>query len=631
MRVRASLMAAVSATFLVGPLAATAQAGFVSTTSTKLLVAADVDDDGLFDVATMAPNGSSDPVKLFASTTDLDSPALSHDGTKVAYVDDVSDTGVYHLKVRASDGSGSATELTTGDDSSPSWSFDDGTIAFARSSDSFGGTDVYTIPATGGTATLRATGADQPAFTVSGRQLVVDHYTSAGDFGYLELVTLSTGARAKIAGTEGGFDPAVSPDGQMVTFSKFTAECTIGLYRIPIAGGTPTVVHSVPDQGIAGATYSIDGTQLFWDQSPTCTAGASNIWISNADGSSAQTLRSTAVDEYSPTVSGGTAPTADTTAPAAPVIDATGMFTATTAVISWTESSTDVTEYVVIVKAHNAAAPTSPSDGTVGYDGAGHTAVVTGLTSGTTYDLYVFAIDSSGNPSTSPSAVHAITPYPTPVVTPIGTVSSVSATAVFPLTWTGTAPSYQVKVGEKVRTPSGWSSSPIYRTITESTTAKTRNFWGTQGHSYSFQVRGLDGLGNISAVPGATWADVPFNDTSSRLGWSSGWTYVKSAISRWFGDYKYALTAGRVMSLTADTERFQIVGDKCASCGKFQVFIDGVLKTTVDTYAASTQTRRILWTSGVYGSISTHVLRVVTLTTDGRPRIDIDAVGILRR
>lgn len=58
--------------------------------------------------------------------------------------------------------------------------------------------------------------------------------------------------------------------------------------------------------------------------------------------------------------------------------------------------------------------------------------------------------------------------------------------------------------------------------------------------------------------------------------------------------------------------------------GKFQVYVDGALRTTVDLYAPTSQPRMIVWQTAFldYG----HQIRIVNLATAGRPRIDLDAV-----
>jgi hypothetical protein len=69
-----------------------------------------------------------------------------------------------------------------------------------------------------------------------------------------------------------------------------------------------------------------------------------------------------------------------------------------------------------------------------------------------------------------------------------------------------------------------------------------------------------------------------------------------------------------------------LVMEKAPGRGKAQVFVDGVLKATVDTVAAAPKHQVVVW----QGTLSTghHVVKVVNLATPGRSRIDLDAVVV---
>jgi hypothetical protein len=59
--------------------------------------------------------------------------------------------------------------------------------------------------------------------------------------------------------------------------------------------------------------------------------------------------------------------------------------------------------------------------------------------------------------------------------------------------------------------------------------------------------------------------------------------------------------------------------------GAFELWIDGRLRAVVDTYAATTQHRTMVWTGQLRGT-DAHTVELVNLATPGRPRIDLDAV-----
>jgi hypothetical protein len=75
-----------------------------------------------------------------------------------------------------------------------------------------------------------------------------------------------------------------------------------------------------------------------------------------------------------------------------------------------------------------------------------------------------------------------------------------------------------------------------------------------------------------------------------------------------------------------DVRRVALVMDTAPQRGRARVKVDGKLKTTINTAAAVTAHRIVVW-AGTLG-VGKHEIRVVNLATPGRPRIDFDAVVI---
>jgi hypothetical protein len=57
--------------------------------------------------------------------------------------------------------------------------------------------------------------------------------------------------------------------------------------------------------------------------------------------------------------------------------------------------------------------------------------------------------------------------------------------------------------------------------------------------------------------------------------------------------------------------------------------VDGVLVRTIDTYRRSSAARQVMFTRS-WGVSSRHTIRLVVLGTSGRPRVDFDALLIVR-
>lgn len=632
MRVRATTLAIAVAATLLAPLTTAAEA--VTTTSTVIAFSADPNGDGFSEIYTRPADGSGTPTLLIAvPSRDVWTPTLSPDGTKIAYLQKTI-AEESRLYVRNVNGTGSPVLLSDTDViSAPNWSADGTKVAFTWIDwDVFEGGS-YWVPATGGTPTLIPKTdediAGEPSFSPSGRQVAVVGFTDEGDVAGIDMVTLSTGTRARIKGTEGGEDPQWSPDGRYILFQKGTA-CGYSLYRVPAGGGTPTPFRVVANRFLGAAEYSRDGSQVFWTQTTFgCTSfRAGELYVANADGSNPQPVASTPdVYEFHSSVAGGT-PLVDTTAPAAPVINAVGTVGATTATISWTAEE-DATEFVVLRKDSGEAAPTSITDGALVYHGAARSATATGLVTGTTYDFYVYAIDSSGNEGPV-SAVHSAKPTPVPVLAAIPRVGVADPTALVSASWSSAATTFDVAVGERRKNSAGvWSSAATYTVKATGTAEKSYSFTGAQARTYFVKVRAHDGLGNVTAYTAPKSAHVPLNENWSGFAYSAGWTGVASA-TRYLGTYKYSLGADKSVSAKLDTSSFTVIGDKCSSCGAFKVYVDGVHKATIDTYSSTTKTRQVLYAGGNFGTIKGRTIKIVSVGTAGRSRVDLDGIALTR-
>ena len=68
---------------------------------------------------------------------------------------------------------------------------------------------------------------------------------------------------------------------------------------------------------------------------------------------------------------------------------------------------------------------------------------------------------------------------------------------------------------------------------------------------------------------------------------------------------------------------------KASSRGSFKVYIDGALKATINTHTTATSYRQVVY-QFTWSSPGTHTIKIVVLGTAGHPRIDFDAVLLLK-
>jgi hypothetical protein len=216
----------------------------------------------------------------------------------------------------------------------------------------------------------------------------------------------------------------------------------------------------------------------------------------------------------------------------------------------------------------------------------------------------------------------------------VSTPTSASAVSLpFAVRWVAANPaSARYSVRYQFRNGTSWALTTPVTWLSK--TASTSGSFGAGGApvtvrpgiTYYLGAITHDGYGNTSAWSPAATAAVPLDQTAAT--YSTGWTAI-AATGRWLGSVHSSTVNGSKATLVAPARQFQIIGDKCAACGSFKVYIDGVYKGTVSSYATTTQVRRVLWTSPALGPITRRTLVVVPALTTSR-RVNIDGFVPLR-
>ncbi|MCW6009329.1 S9 family peptidase [Micromonospora sp. CPCC 205371] len=249
-------------------------------------------------------------------------PALSPDGTRVAYVlrttDREADTDHRAIWLVPTQG-GAPAALTDGPaDTAPAWSPDGTRLAFLRGSAQDKPAQVWILPATGGDAVRRTDlplGAGRPMWSPDGIRVaftapvkladaldaapvVVDRLGFKADgIGlrravrqHIHVVDLASGEVRRI--TDGDWDagdPAWSPDGARLAFAAAldpAADLTLAsaAYVVDADGSPPRLVG--PEGGIVDAvTWTPDGSALLVAGTPTVRIGHIGLHLLPLDGS----------------------------------------------------------------------------------------------------------------------------------------------------------------------------------------------------------------------------------------------------------------------------------------------------------------------------------------------------------
>jgi hypothetical protein len=203
--------------------------------------------------------------------------------------------------------------------------------------------------------------------------------------------------------------------------------------------------------------------------------------------------------------------------------------------------------------------------------------------------------------------------------------SSTAQRLLMGITWSGTDTGSGIASYDVQRSFDGGA----YVTIASATTARSLNWTMTPGHGYRFRVRARDKAGNVGSWTTAyTWNPSLVQQTSSSIKYTGAWSNGSSALYS-AGTVKFASAAGASASMKFSGRAVAVVTTLRNTGGKVQVWVDGALATTIDTFAESTATRQVVFSKS-WASYASHTIKLVVLGTDGRPRVDLDAFEVIR-
>jgi hypothetical protein len=167
-----------------------------------------------------------------------------------------------------------------------------------------------------------------------------------------------------------------------------------------------------------------------------------------------------------------------------------------------------------------------------------------------------------------------------------------------------------------------------FQTIATGVTGTSLGWSMAPGHTYRFQVRAHDKVGNVGSWhAGSTITAALTQQSSSAVHYSgSSTTTYYSGYSG--GSERYLAAAGASASYTTTARSLSFVTTLAPTRGSAKIYIDGVYQTTVDLNS-STTTFQFVAFSKSWSSAGTHTIKVVSV---GSPvaRVDVDAFGVIR-
>jgi len=147
--------------------------------------------------------------------------------------------------------------------------------------------------------------------------------------------------------------------------------------------------------------------------------------------------------------------------------------------------------------------------------------------------------------------------------------------------------------------------------------------------TYRFRVRAIDRVGNIGAwAYGVTFKVSAVSQASTSVRYGGSWSPSTSS-TWWGGTAKSSSAKGSTAAFTFSGRSVSWVSLKAPSRGKAYVYVNGVLKATVDLYASTTLKQRVVW-SASYSTSATRTVTIKVLGTSGRPRVDVDGFVVRR-
>jgi hypothetical protein len=209
------------------------------------------------------------------------------------------------------------------------------------------------------------------------------------------------------------------------------------------------------------------------------------------------------------------------------------------------------------------------------------------------------------------------------LVRPSALSADVPATIPVLTRWSASDPddaiaSYQVQM--KIN---GGPWSPVSLTSPTSTSVTIRQ---TIGASFAFRVRAKDTFGNLGSWEvGPTRAVNGFQESS--LTYNGTWTSASPATA-WEGGVKDTTESAASAVFSFNGDHIAWIGAMGPRFGSARVYLDGVLRSTVNCNSPTLLRRRVLLKYR-WPTVGTHRIRIVNIATAGHPKTEVDGLVTL--
>lgn len=234
-------------------------------------------------------------------------PAISPDGKRLAFSWNGGQGGIGGKRQRniyvKEIGTGEPVQLTHSEEDNlwSAWSPDGREIAFARlyAPNEY---TFYVIPANGGPERKLVQGRQGLAWMPDGKQLALSRPPSLDGPRGLFLLDVQTGEQRNLTDPKAEYDtqPAVSPDGRLIAFTRGIVEHQRGIWVMPIEGGAARDLN-IGDRRIHGLAWTADSREVIF--SAVRERASATLWRIPIDGGPVRHVDLTPDDAYAPNVS----------------------------------------------------------------------------------------------------------------------------------------------------------------------------------------------------------------------------------------------------------------------------------------------------------------------------------------
>jgi len=164
-----------------------------------------------------------------------------------------------------------------------------------------------------------------------------------------------------------------------------------------------------------------------------------------------------------------------------------------------------------------------------------------------------------------------------------------------------------------------WTTIPL-----SPVTRKDATSWLSPGKAYRFRVRAHDAAGNVSGWSTITFRPALVQENAAGVSYTGSWIAVYSSEASG-GHVRRADAFGESVSYRFSGRAVAWVAPVGSTLSKVRVYIDGVLKATIDIGELPEAARRVNFAYDFSGT-GTHTIRIANLATSARPFMDHDAL-----